>query len=506
MKRLSLSLLCCLLLAPALLMAQSWQQKLDQMQERIALKQQHQQSRVDLQYANQIRRLWLQVEMEQPIDRPVLPDPDFPRVYDPGVAPEDRQGTQWAVVPPGPDDPSFARQPADEQIDDAQVEAAMPPAIATDLRKLDREVQAAYFGQQITVRYDSRMNLDLRGRITEARIADAWTQLDGTKHELLLYQLTRQARDMRLNDWGFCQLISTTAQRIYPNDKNARVLFSWFCLAKSGYIATVSYDNDRIYLLVPSQQTLYGMSYVNAKDGKLYAIDLEGGPVALNSARVFRQKYPEADRRLDLRVQQAPRFPSRTQRRMLEFTYAKQTYRIPVEVNRNAIDFYKTYPFVDMGIYLAAPLSAEAYQSLVDTLRVLARGVTPTKGRTAEEEGVNFLLRFTQTALSYKPDGEQFGGEKYLFADETLFYPYSDCEDRAILFGQLVREIFKLDIVGLIYPGHAATAVAFSRRVPGDYLTYEGRHYLICDPTYIGADCGVSLPDVQGQQVKVIPF
>lgn len=60
---------------------------------------------------------------------------------------------------------------------------------------------------------------------------------------------------------------------------------------------------------------------------------------------------------------------------------------------------------------------------------------------------------------------DQFGREKYFFAEETLFYPLSDCEDRAIFFAILIRNLLGLDVIGLDYPGHIATAVHFSNDV-----------------------------------------
>ena len=104
------------------------------------------------------------------------------------------------------------------------------------------------------------------------------------------------------------------------------------------------------------------------------------------------------------------------------------------------------------------------------------------------------LLRFVQTAFEYQTDDEQFGREKYLIPDETLYYGICDCEDRSILFAHLVRKLVGLPVVGLDYPGHIATAVQFSQRLPGAYVNYEGEDYLICDPTYINADIGMVMP------------
>ena len=117
---------------------------------------------------------------------------------------------------------------------------------------------------------------------------------------------------------------------------------------------------------------------------------------------------------------------------------------------------------------------------------------------------VNIILRFVQTAFKYQTDDIQFGREKWLFPDETIYYPYADCEDRSILFAWMVKTLTGLDVVGLDWPGHIATAVAFNDNIPGDYLIINGRRYTICDPTYINADIGMMMDNYRGVGVRVI--
>jgi len=121
-----------------------------------------------------------------------------------------------------------------------------------------------------------------------------------------------------------------------------------------------------------------------------------------------------------------------------------------------------------------------------------------------EQQAVNFLLRFVQTSLKYKTDEEQFGKENYMFPEETLYYPYSDCEDRAVLFAWLVQSLLGLDVVGLDLPGHVATAVRFNGQVPGDAVTYNGKRYVVADPTYINASVGMTMPDYKNTKPGVI--
>ena len=121
-----------------------------------------------------------------------------------------------------------------------------------------------------------------------------------------------------------------------------------------------------------------------------------------------------------------------------------------------------------------------------------------------EDVAANMLINFVQTAFEYKVDAEQFGYERPLFANETLYYPYSDCEDRALFFATLVRELMGLDVVLLDYPDHIATAVHFTQDLKGDYLMVEGKKYLICDPTYIGANIGTCMPSYRDVAVQIV--
>lgn len=112
-----------------------------------------------------------------------------------------------------------------------------------------------------------------------------------------------------------------------------------------------------------------------------------------------------------------------------------------------------------------------------------------------EQEAVNFLLAFVQRAFAYKTDNDQFGREKYFFIEESLYFPYNDCEDRSVLFAWLVRELTGLKVIGLLYPGHMTTAVALTQ--PGNGMAsveHHGQRFVIADPTYIGATVGMAMP------------
>jgi hypothetical protein len=182
-------------------------------------------------------------------------------------------------------------------------------------------------------------------------------------------------------------------------------------------------------------------------------------------------------------------------------TFASQRYpdlSVSVFTNKNLIDFYNSYPVSsEWNLYALASLSETLKADLYPALQKQITG-------KSEKDAANILLNFVQTAFEYQTDRQQFGYERPLFADETFFYPASDCEDRSILFAALVRELLHLEVVLLLYPEHLATAVQFNEAIQGDYLTVEGKSFIVCDPTYIGAEIGNAMPQYKKVNATVI--
>lgn len=99
-----------------------------------------------------------------------------------------------------------------------------------------------------------------------------------------------------------------------------------------------------------------------------------------------------------------------------------------------------------------------------------------------KKNGTDYLMRFTRYAFLFENDSKTFGKEKRLSPEETLLYEYSDCEDRAALFFYLVKEIYNLPMIVLVYPKHVTIGVQFDKPV-GNPIVYNGKKYSVCEPT-----------------------
>ena len=148
-------------------------------------------------------------------------------------------------------------------------------------------------------------------------------------------------------------------------------------------------------------------------------------------------------------------------------------------------------------MYANTPLSDEMKQNIYPYLAQQLKGNT-------YREAVEQLLNFVQTAFVYEYDDKVWGSDRAFFAEETLHYPYADCEDRSIFFSRLVRDLLGLPVILVYYPGHLATAVAFPGQEQGDYIMLNGQRFTICDPTYIGAPVGATMPRMNNQTAQAI--
>ena len=175
------------------------------------------------------------------------------------------------------------------------------------------------------------------------------------------------------------------------------------------------------------------------------------------------------------------------------------------QVYKELMAFYNTFPSSEIdgnfmtrwAMYANTPLSQKTKDVLYPSLR---EAIKADNKLSATQK----LLNWVQTGFEYDYDDNVWGNDRAFFAEETLYYPYSDCEDRAILFSRLIRDLLDLDVALIYYPGHLATAVGFQEDVSGDAMIINGRKFIVCDPTYIGAPVGAQMPGLEYDKAQAI--
>lgn len=326
----------------------------------------------------------------------------------------------------------------------------------------------------------------------ENAVATAWEHIAAGGYDRVAEECQELKRQLRLNDWGYYELTRTLAEAFCGADTDESVLLRAFLLAEAGYRMRLARGDGRLCLLMALSCEVYARIFFPI-DGRTFYL-LDGGSRA-STYNVCNFSIP-GERALSLAMPVPPTLAvaagSRTTRNDMQ-----QGITTSVTPNGNLFAFLAGYPPCSWEIYAATHLSSQTEEQLFPTLRAAIAD-------KSERQAAEILLHYLHRAFPYKTDEEQFGSERTLFAEELFGYPYSDCEDRAILYARLVRDLLGLDVVLLHYPEHIATAVRFTTETSGDYVLLDGHRYIVCDPTYLGAGIGEAMPDLKHTTARII--
>lgn len=430
------------------------------------------------EYAQFMRNHWEAFQLTTGEDKPELPEP-----------PQPIERGKDTPIPNMPNPIPYKLLPVPEP-------APIPPIIKPDVPQPSPvpsvpEFEFSCYGTQCYVNLDESLKVNLK-EISENAVADAWLQLSSAKSNALLEDCLDLREELVLCDWAYYCLLRDLAEKCFGKATDEATLMHAYLMVQSGYKVRIGHKNGHLVILLPFDGTVYERSCLVYNNERYYIMDgREKGTVYM-----FNRAFSDSERVMSLRMSCPPKFafsPS-NEREFKSVRYPELS--VTLSTNKNLMAFYDDYPSCTWTNYSWAGLSDELKSQLYPMLR---KGI---EGKS-QIEAANRIINFVQTAFDYKTDPEQFGYERPLFGDETFYYPYSDCEDRAILFSILIRDLLGLDVVLLQYSTHMATAVHYTEELNGYYFTLDGKNYYVSDPCYIGADVGECAPKYAKESPKV---
>jgi hypothetical protein len=438
--------------------------------------------KANAEYEEFLRQSWEEFNSFDGIPIPPSPEPVTPPVVKPDVKPtadplpySEVIPVPKLVIPPKPFHP-------------------IPPTPVKPVKPVKQKtLDFPFFGTECKVSLEPKQKITLSD-LSNNSIADAWKQLSGSAYNAVINDCLDLRDKLKTGDWGYYQLVKTLSETQYRTASNEATLLQMYILTQSGYKARIAKTGTRLTLLIPLRQSVFEYSYLQINGTKYYVMDrsLKG-----SIFHVCDHEFP-SEQFLSLQLDEQPDFAIVPTTPKTFTTERNPQLRPSVSTNQNLIDFYNTYPpMSEWDLHVRASLSETVKSGLYPALKTGIAGKSQT-------EAANILLNFVQFAFKYQTDNQQFGYERSLFADETFFYPASDCEDRSILFSILIRDLLGLEIVLLYYPGHLATAVCFDDAVQGDYLTIDDKKFIVCDPTYRNATVGMTMPEYKQMNAKII--
>ena len=353
-----------------------------------------------------------------------------------------------------------------------------------------------FFGTQLKVRAEEKNKFVLKS-IEGEDVAKAWERLSGKDYDNMLADCLKLRSDYKLCDWAYLLMLLSFSDA-FLQSYNECILLTAYLYCQSGYKMRLGATDKELCLLFGSKHQIYGAPCFDI-DGYLF-YQLNGEPKEL---RVANFTFPK-EQGLSLAISELPKF-TRDESDLRTLTAKGYETSSACSVNKNLLSFFDNYPTSQLddnpmtrwALYANTPVDAKVRAQLYPSLKkAIAGKSTP--------QAADILLDFVQTSFEYEYDDKVWGHDRAFFAEESLYYPYCDCEDRSILYSHLVRELLGLDVILVYYPGHLATAVKFDEELKGDYISLNKDKYLVCDPTYIGAPIGMTMPDMDNKTAKVI--
>lgn len=326
-----------------------------------------------------------------------------------------------------------------------------------------------FYGRTYRVRYNRSADLTLPS-VSESDVASAWDALSARLTDLVDDCLAIRKRE-DLCDWAYLQLVDSLSISVYPELENERELLFGFMMGKSGYNVRFGRSGDVLTCLYGARQIIYAQSYFPEEDAYFFRHRPGQGSLEIS------ETVPEGTRLLDFRLTRCPAFQLGPELvRHIKTGSIELDYRIP----KSQLDFYASYPHTEIHIKADAPVSDAVRSTVYPALSAAIAG----KGQV---DAANTILRFVQGLMEYQTDMRRWGYEKWSFPEESFYYLCGDCDDHAILFSRLIRDLLGLDVllVECEVDGapHETTAVRFTEPLEGDTILYDSETYYCCEPT-----------------------
>jgi len=365
----------------------------------------------------------------------------------------------------------------------------------------DKRFCFEFYDNVFNVHFERSVIIDAPEVLSDQAVKQFYSEINSGNYRPVLDCLIAYRDKHQLNDWLYYQLVRKTAEQVSPKTENYNryTMYKWFLMVKSGYDARLAIAGNKIIFYILNDEDISDIPFFMIDHKKYMTLnyhDFEKPDLHADPPIPVNISIPEASKAFSYKVTRMPDFkPENYFSKELNFNYHNKDYYFEIKLNTDVEAIFANYPLVDFESYFNIPLSKETYSSLIPFLKNNIKGMS-------QKKGVDYLMRFTRYAFLYEDDEKNFGKEKRLSPEETLFSSYSDCDDRAALFFYLVKEIYNLPMIALLYPTHINIAVQFSKPV-GTPIYYKGKIYSACEPTPQLKDLNIGQVSTQ---LKKMPY
>lgn len=302
--------------------------------------------RINSEFAEYMRRAWPKYASNPAESMPDSPEPPKPVIKRPDTPP--------SAIPIPYDEVKPSPRPHD------------PPQPVVPLPNFDRPVvpkpdvpafSFAFYGTKCEMPLDDSHRFFLADA-TENAFADGWMTLSADRYLPVVAKCLDFRDKLRLCDWGYVRFVEQMTAAFFQSSKiNEARLMQMYILTQSGYKVRIARIGDKLVLLLPSDDVIYGYTYLKIDGTRYYVMDKSQKRASLY---VFNRKFPK-EQDFSLRIGEQPVLAvDETVPRHLASEHNKEL-AADVSINKNLIAFYNDYPLSgNWNVYTNASLSALA--------------------------------------------------------------------------------------------------------------------------------------------------
>jgi len=439
-------------------------------------------------FAEYMRKGWVNFVAAKGVESPIAPEPSKPELFPVDKnhqevkLPLDTIKNNVEIVPPKI---SFTVPPV-------LIKPKLPtvPTAVSDLPIID---SVEFYGTYLSIPWDKNgMHIQILSA-NENELSSVWNAMSKAHYQSTLGNIKHNADILGLNDWGYYLLIKQISEKLYDDaHRNERIATQFFLLSQLGYRARVGSGDDSFVLLLPFKEPVYNKSYLILNEIKYYIFNYSNKGTK-SSYSTFNQDFSLADKTASLIITHP-------------LQLGIQTDSICLSKWDNVIGnvaFTLNYPQFGLEYFHECAVDKTLSETIIRSVKERINGMD-------EFHAVSYILNLIQNGFEYKTDQEMFGRQKPLFIEESFFYGTNNCKDRVLVFSWLMKNVMRLPTVMFIYDGlngkagHVACGVSFNSDVNGDYYNYGDRKFVMCDPTYINAPIGQTMPKYKDTKAKIV--
>ncbi len=449
--------------------------------------------KINNDYADFLRNTWQPRELSKPISPPQEPEPAPERTDPPDEVPDLNNIIEYdsALNPP-------KQEPRAEPIVPVEPDKNDP---GIDINRGNDMLTVNYFGSEMSLHKPDMGSICIADN-SNRNISEAWRELSSLNLDPLIADCIRQRNRLALPDWGYMKMLEKVVNTLVPYDANLQTVLLTYLMTHCGYKVRLCYDNtNRLHMLFATTSQIYNVPYFTDAGCRYVPIK----PLD-SSIRMCDFKVP-GEKPLSMQIGKSPQFPfAAGRKRELEVKYHPEL-AIEFTSNKNLIDFYSTYPAASLStdpmtqwsICANTPASNEIKEQVYPILRAAVAG-------KSQYDALQVLLKVAQS-FDYDYDDNVWGRERTFWMDESWHYSYSDCEDHAINFSRMVRDVLGLEVCLVHYPMHLSASVAITDgSAQGDYFDYNGKKFTLCDATYFYGNVGQTPSSCRNVKATLIPM